>query len=296
MHRVLLSSPHIASYPALLVLALISGWWLARLQAKSSGIEPRHIDNLALLVAVTSLIGARLFSWLFYFPPGFPFWQAMTMTGGGLVFYGGLIFGILCVVVYSLGTRLQLRDLLDVVSAPLALGLAIGRVGCFMAGCCWGDVCVSPEQVRLLDPQVQSQIQTLPALSVHFPLAVTFPIETGAYEQHQQLGLIGKHADRSLPVHPVQLYEAALALLLALVLYRKFKSRERPGEIAARLVFGYALIRFATEFFRADNQPAYWGMTLSQVISIALAVLCFLLLHLRIKNAAPRVAPNRLRQ
>jgi phosphatidylglycerol---prolipoprotein diacylglyceryl transferase len=296
MHRILLASPHVGAYPALLLLALLAGWWLARWRAKRTGIEPRHIDNLALLVAVASLFGARLFSWIFYFPPGFSFWTAMTMGGGGMVFYGGLIFGIACVVVYAGVTRVPLWELFDIVSPPVALGLAIGRVGCFMAGCCWGDVCVDPDALHLHQPQVQSQILTVPLLSrPNFPLAVRFPKEAGAFEQHQELGLIDVHAARSLPVHPVQLYEAWLALLLALILNRAFQFRSRAGEIAVQLVIGYSLIRFITEFFRADNQPIYWGMTLSQVISIALAALAFAFIRAAGRSRlAPEPCPTRL--
>ena len=275
MHRTLVASPHIGSYSALLLLAFICGWWLARRNARRAGIAPRHIDNLALLTAVASLFGARLFSWLFYIPPGYSFWTAMTMSGGGMVFYGGMIFGIVTVLIYSVLARVNLRDLLDVFSAPLALGLAFGRVGCFLAGCCWGDVCVDAAALAGRDVQFRYQVQTIPTLSgSDFPLAVTFPRQAGPYEQHQRMHLINSDAGRSAPVHPVQLYEAVLAFLLAAVLQRSFAKRLSAGKVAAQLVLGYALIRFATEFLRADNQPLYWGLTLSQMISLLLAGAC----------------------
>src|SRR5215207_1834259 len=100
MYRELLSSPHIGSYSALLLLGLVGGYILARLRARRRGIAGSHIDNLALLIAVLSLFGARLFSWLFYFPPGSSFFHAMLAPDGGMVFYGGLVFGIVAVVLY----------------------------------------------------------------------------------------------------------------------------------------------------------------------------------------------------
>ena len=272
MHRTLVASPHIGSYSALLLVAFIAGWWVARRHAKRAGIPARHIDNLTLLTVVTSLFGARLFSWFFYFPPGYDFWRAMTMGGGGMVFYGGLIFGLVTVLLYSFSARLSVRDVLDVFAAPAALGLALGRIGCFLAGCCWGDVCIDVGALSGRNAQLRYQVQTIPVLSrADFPLALTFPREAGAYEQHQQMHLITSHDGRSLPVHPVQLYEAVLALALALGLRHSFAKRAWPGKVAAQLVLGYALIRFATEFLRADNQPLYWGMTLSQMISLLLA-------------------------
>jgi phosphatidylglycerol:prolipoprotein diacylglycerol transferase len=291
MYRVLLSSPHIGSYSAMLLLGFLFGWYLARWRAKRQGMSPRHIDNLALLIAVVSLFGARLFSWWFYFPPGYSFWAAMTMGGGGMVFYGGLIFGFVCLFAYTAVTRISLRELFDVFAPSAALGLAFGRVGCFMAGCCWGDLCVDRDAVHLHNPQLQYQLSTVPALSgAHFPLAVTFPPEAGAYEQHSQLGLVPAGATRSLPVHPVQLYEAALALALAIYLHRSFRNRKWPGEIGVKLIIGYAIIRFGIEFLRADNSPVYWGLTLSQVISVLLAAACvvFLRWNARVPNLALR--------
>ncbi len=191
MYRVLISSPHIGSYSAMLLLGFVFGWWLARWRAKREGMAPRHIDNLALLIAVVSLFGARLFSWWFYFPPGYSFWTAMTMGGGGMVFYGGLIFGFVCLIAYAGMTRISLRELFDAFAPSAALGLAFGRVGCFMAGCCWGDLCVDRDAVHVHDPRLQYQLSTVPAISgAHFPLAVTFPREAGAYEQHSKLGLV----------------------------------------------------------------------------------------------------------
>ena len=284
MHRVLISSPHIGSYSAMLLLGFIFGWWLARRRAKQEGMAPRHIDNLALIIPIVSLFGARLFSWWFYFPPGYSFWTAMTMGGGGMVFYGGLIFGIACVFAYAVVTRLSLRELFDVFAPSAALGLAFGRVGCFMAGCCWGDLCVDRDAVHIHGSQLQYQVNTVPAISgARFPLAVTFPREAGAYEQHSKLGLLPASATRSLPVHPVQLYEAALALALAIYLHRSSRGRKWSGEIGLKLIIGYAIIRFGIEFLRADNSPIYFGMTLSQVISLLLAAAGFALLGLRVR-------------
>jgi phosphatidylglycerol:prolipoprotein diacylglycerol transferase len=268
MHKVFLSEPRIGSYSVFLLLGLIGGYLLARWRAVRIGMKASHIDNLALLIAIFSLFGARLFSWLFYFPPGVSLWTALKDTGGGMVFYGGLLFGILTAVVYARMARLSLGDLFDVFSPGLALGLALGRVGCFMAGCCWGDVCLSASDTEKV-AKLTWQIRTLPFVSApNFPLAVRFPQGSGAFEQHRTLKLIEDNAQLSKPVHPVQLYEAGLVLALCIFLHQCFNRRRWPGQIFWVLIFSYALIRFATEFFRADNVPAYFALTLSQVISI----------------------------
>jgi phosphatidylglycerol:prolipoprotein diacylglycerol transferase len=104
------------------------------------------------------------------------------------------------------------------------------------------------------------------------PLAVHFPQNSGAYEQQRELGLIGATATRSLPVHPVQLYETSLALLLCFYLNAAFKRRDWEGQIIWKFALGYGVIRFCLEFLRADNPAAFAGLTLSQLISIVMIV------------------------
>jgi phosphatidylglycerol:prolipoprotein diacylglycerol transferase len=289
MHRILLSSPVIGTYSFCLLLGLISGYLLARRNARRLGMERRHIDNITLLVAITGLAGARIFSWLFYFPPGFTLWQALWQPGGGLVFYGGVVGGFAGAIVYCLVRRVQLRNVLDVLAAPLAVGLAFGRIGCFMAGCCWGDVCVDQQQISSVDAKVHYQINTLPVLSpAKFPLAVRFPLDTGALNQQIELGLLPPNATQSLPVHPVQLYESSMTFLLAYCLQRKFRRRRWAGEVLCWFCGGYGLIRFAMEFLRADNPPIYFGLTLSQVISLICLAACGILLAAHACKSRPR--------
>jgi phosphatidylglycerol:prolipoprotein diacylglycerol transferase len=283
MHKLLLAEPRIGSYSALLLLGLVGGYLITRWRAVRAGMKGSHIDNLALLVSVLSLFGARLFSWWFYFPPGISLWRALTDSGGGMVFYGGMIFGLLTVIVYARIARLGLGNLLDIFAPGLALGLALGRVGCFMAGCCWGDLCVDPGELTKLSPaSLAWQVRTIPLISgAGFPLAVRFPEGAGAYEQHRKLGLIDEQSAFSRVVHPVQLYEAALALGLCLFLHLRFDRRRWQGQVACLLVLNYAVIRFATEFLRADNAPIYFGFTLSQVISLALGTVATFVLASR---------------
>jgi phosphatidylglycerol:prolipoprotein diacylglycerol transferase len=296
MHKILVSEPHIASYSAFLLLALIAGYLITRWRAVRIGIEGAHIDNLTLLIAISSLFGARIFSWWFEFPEGVSLWQALTNASGGMVFYGGMIFGILAVIAYAACTCMSLGNLMDACAPGLALGLAIGRIGCFMAGCCWGDVCVTnQEAMDVRDPAMIRQVHTMPFLSSRgFPLAVRFPKDAGAYEQHQQLGLIAKDATESLPVHPTQLYETALALLLCIYLHFAFKRRQWEGQIIWQFALGYGVIRFCLEFFRADNPAAFAGLTLSQVISVVMVVAAMALFRSHQQVRVARLKPVRL--
>jgi phosphatidylglycerol:prolipoprotein diacylglycerol transferase len=287
MHRILLSSPVIGTYSFCLLLGIIAGYFVARFNARRIGMERRHIDNVTLLMAITGLAGARIFSWIFEFPKGYSLWQALTQTGGGLVFYGGVVGGFAALAAYVFFMPVRLRDLLDVMAAPLALGLAFGRVGCFMAGCCWGDVCVDAKEFSALaDSNLRYQVQTVPLISnARFPFAVRFPLDCGALNQHQKLGLLPLTATESLPVHPVQLYEAALALALMFWLQRRFRNRAWAGEVFCAFCGGYGVIRFTLEFLRADNSPNYFGLTLSQIISLFALAVCGAMLANRRRNA-----------
>jgi phosphatidylglycerol:prolipoprotein diacylglycerol transferase len=289
MHPLLFEPLHIEWYPTLMLLGYFCGWQLARGRARAAGIEPRHLDNLVLLLLVTGLVGARLAARLFYAPhisfiDSFKVWR-----GGGLVFYGGFIFGVLTTLIYARATKISVPKFLDACAPGVAVGLAFGRIGCFMAGCCYGDICVPPNHPLALDPAKEYQVHTLPALSPSF-VGVRFPRKSDAYEQHRALGLIPPEATRSLPVHPVQLYEAALAFGLALWLHRR-----KPlfaGEISIRLLAGYSVARFTLEFFRGDNQPIYLGMTISQVISVLVLGVAILAVLRRARAGATPYMPH----
>jgi phosphatidylglycerol:prolipoprotein diacylglycerol transferase len=265
MDRYLFTPLHIEWYPALMILGFFFGWLLIRKRARAAGVEPRHVDNLVLYLLVFTLIGARLAARLFYMPQvsfidAFKVWE-----GGGLVFYGGFIAGVITTLGYARAKKLPLAVFADICSPGVAVGLAFGRLGCFMAGCCFGDICTNHSLA--LEPAKEFQVHTIPALSPAW-MGVQFPAKSDAWDQHLKLGLIEAGAAKSLPVHPVQLYEALVAGLIAVWLHRR--KALFAGEISLRLVVGYSVARFVLEFFRGDNQPIYWGMTISQVTSLLL--------------------------
>lgn len=280
MKPALFISPYIYSYPVLLLAGFIFGWWLARRRSQAFGILPREIDNIGLLLPIAGLFGARLFARLFY--AKLPLLEALRVwEGDGLVFYGGFLFGIGAVVIYGLVRRMRLLSLFDCLAPSAALGLAFGRIGCFLAGCCWGDVCVDRARLwRVHDTEVIARIQTIPAISdSSWPIAVRFPEGSDPYKQHAKWGLLDSGEPRSVPVHPVQLYEAVLAFALcAYLVWRSKAMKQRPGDVALALLIGYGLIRFGTEFLRADNKVFAFDFTFSQVVSIAILLGSLLLI------------------
>jgi len=296
MYREIVSYPHIGSYSALLLAGFFAAYLLARRRAKKNGIEGRHIDNIALLLPVVCLMGARFFSRLFDFSPPIGFLESLKIwKGGGLVFYGGMVFGVIAIIAYVKATKIRLLEFSDVLAPSLALGLAFGRVGCFLSGCCWGDVCVDPARLNsVTNSLTHFQLRTFPSLSSpNLFFAVQFPPDTGAYEQHLRLGLIPAKAAHSLPVHPTQLYEAISVLGLCLFLNIGSNRRRTRGEIISEFCVGYGSIRFFVEFFRADTPPVYFGMSISQVISIGIACVGLaLFIFVRKSHQKPATIPG----
>jgi phosphatidylglycerol:prolipoprotein diacylglycerol transferase len=150
---------------------------------------------------------------------------------------------------------------------PSLAWVAVVRVGCFLGGCCFGDVCGHADRLAALgDPSLRVQLQRLPFLSGEgVPTAVRFPAGSLVHQQHLALGLVEPGAAASLPVHPVQLYEAGAVLLLALLLVRaRPRLRQQGGEALAALG-GYALIAFLLELLRADNALVLGPLTADQL-------------------------------
>lgn len=289
MKPTLIEFPHISSYSVFMLLGFAFGWWLARRRAANTDIAKRHIDNLVLILLLVGPLGARLAARLFYMPQlsiadAFKVWE-----GGGLVFYGGFFLSVAAIVAYGLAMKLPLRRLCDLLAPSAALGLAFGRIGCFLAGCCWGDLILPADSKVALEPAKEYQVRTLPALSPQF-VAVQFPQKSDAYKQHAKLGLVQKSDTRSLPVHPVQLYEAVFALLMTIWLAKRKALFE--GEVAIRLLVAYSVGRFVIEFFRADNQPIYTGMTFSQVTSLLILGVAILAVRLKARAAAAPYMPR----
>jgi phosphatidylglycerol:prolipoprotein diacylglycerol transferase len=166
------------------------------------------------------------------------------------VLAGSLLASTAAGIAYALACRIPLGILGDICSAPLAMGIGIGRIGCFLAGCCFGKT---------------SRGET-------FLTGVRFPHGSFAFLQQVATGQLAPEASRSLAVYPVQLYEAAFCLLLSLFLAWSPGKRRVRGEQFLLLGLAYAIFRFNVEFLRGDNPPVH-GLTFSQWAAILITAL-----------------------
>lgn len=148
MHPVLfeLGPIPIRSYGFMMMVGFLVSIWLTVRRARRSGANEEVILNIALISMVGGVVGARLFYVIQYWDKSFarmenPIAAAFNVTSGGLVFYGGLLLAIAAVVIYIFAKRLSLRWYMDMITPAVMLGLAFGRIGCFLNGCCWGAAC-----------------------------------------------------------------------------------------------------------------------------------------------------------
>jgi prolipoprotein diacylglyceryltransferase len=286
VYPTLFQSPYLPCYGLLLTWAWVSGWWWARQRAAGNGLPAWCIDLLVPLLWLASGLGSRLAGWL----------QA-AVTGQAIqqrAIYGSLVAALLVSVIYARIVHVSWQRIGDTCAPPILLGVGFLRVGCFLAGCCWGDLCVDSSRVAgIHNESFRRQVQTWPALcSDALPWRVEFPVGSEAYLQHRSAGLLPPNHPGSLPVHPVQLYEVVGTWILCLSLLW-FESRMRtPGTLIILSGCGYAAVRFAVELFRAD-QPLLPGvLTLNQYASIVLAVVS--LSMLLIGRANLRASPTGL--
>ncbi len=133
-------------YGLMLVLGFLGGIYLARWRARRSGENPDVVTKIGMLALAGGIIGGRIAyiiqHWADQFADGSAsLMDMLDITSGGLIYHGGLILATLLVVAYLWARKLPVRRYLDIVAASMMLGLAFGRAGCLLNGCCFGAVC-----------------------------------------------------------------------------------------------------------------------------------------------------------
>lgn len=132
------------SYGLMVALGFLFGIILAYFLAKKVNIDPEKVFDVGLFVLLGSIIGARIFYIIFYFKNLSNPWELFMVWNGGLVFDGGMIFGILAIYLACRFWKISFLDMLDVAAPATVFGYAFGRIGCFLNGCCYGVECTLP--------------------------------------------------------------------------------------------------------------------------------------------------------
>jgi phosphatidylglycerol:prolipoprotein diacylglycerol transferase len=273
------------TYGLLIASAFLVGIWLAQREGRRRGQDGERLADLAFWILVAALVGSRVYfvfvNWDDYFgaralvqTPFGRMPRLLAVWEGGLVFYGGFIGAALTAWWYMRRARMAFLPYADTLIPSVAFGHFLGRLGCYSAGCCWGEVA-----------------------HAHLPWAARFPPASLAYQtfagrDHPEAYLA---ADRltTLPLHPVQLYEAFGELALFLLLVVVVRPRKAfHGQVLAVWLLAYAVLRTVVELFRGDVERGVWlGLGAGQWTSIAIfAAGAAIWAKARAGRGAPRAA------
>jgi phosphatidylglycerol:prolipoprotein diacylglycerol transferase len=244
MHPVLFQ---IGSFPIYTYGVLIAAGFLLALrwayrQAPRAGLDPNKVWNLGIYGILVALLGSKLWliltAWDYFIANPREIFSIATFQSAG-VFYGGVLAGILWVVLYTHFQKMPLLGVLDLTAAPIALGHAIGRLGCFAAGCCYGKPTSLPWGVTFTSP-VAGEIAGTP---LHISL------------------------------HPTQLYESGAEFLNVLLLVWLGTRQRFSGQLIGAYFILYGIERGTIEFFRGDPGRTLMfhdAVSLMQFVSVGL--------------------------
>ena len=243
----------IHTYGVCIALGALLGIILITHEARKESYDQQQILDLAFYLLVAAVIGSRIF----YVALNLPYYlrhplEMLMIWRGGLVFYGGFIFAFATCFLYLKKHRLPFLKTCDLLVPGLVIGEAIGRIGCFFAGCCYGK-------------------------PTELPWAVTFT-------HPHSLAKLG------VPLHPTQLYSSFKALLVFLILitFRRYKKAE--GQLIFLYVVLYAVGRLVIEPLRGDDRGLLilGFITLTQAVALVLIpIAIFMLFYLGKKRTSP---------
>lgn len=244
-------------YGVLVATGFLVGLWNASRRGARAGLSAESIMDLGPCLLIGTLMGARALYVISYWQDQFaakPWWEIFMIQHGGLVYYGGLIGASVSFIFCAWWKKLPLWRVADVLAPGIALGQAIGRLGCLMNGCCYGK-------------------------PTSLPWAIQFP--PGVIEA----GTAG--------VHPTEIYESILDFGLFVGLAWFHGRRRFDGQIFALYLLGYALLRSFVEIFRGDYSTCYLGFLTPGQVASACILPIGLVLYWRLRLAAKATTPGR---
>jgi phosphatidylglycerol:prolipoprotein diacylglycerol transferase len=184
---------------------------------------------------------------------------------GGLTYYGGFIGAAIAAWFLMKRDRFPFWKTADMAGFGVPLGLAFGRMGCLLAGCCFGA-------------------------ETNMPWALSFPPRSPASEAQYKLHELMSMHSWSIPVHPTQIYESAASLAIAAFCLFYVHPRKRyDGQVFVAFLALYAIARFLLEILRRDDRGGMLGLSTSQLIGVGL-VAAAVIVHVVRTRAPVRVA------
>lgn len=213
-------------------------------RAKKNGLSEDAVIDIAIWGLVAGFLGAKLLyvivEWKRFLA------DPLSVLGSeGFVVYGGIIAGVLAAIIYCKRKKLVFLEYFDLCSASIALAQGFGRIGCFLAGCCYGR-------------------ETTSSLGIVFPE--------------------GSLAPAGVKVLPTQLFSSAGDFGIMFVLLWHYHHRKKVGDTGFLYMLLYGIGRFGIEFLRNDNRGEVGIFSTSQFISLFIIAAAILLFFWRNRN------------
>lgn len=270
-------------YGLMLVIGFLLAVQLAKYLSIRSAIDPETMATAMLIMLVAGVAGARI-SHILENLPEFTkgtfkenFLNMINIRSGGLTYYGGFLLATPCAIFYGLSKKVPIKRGMDIIAPCLMIGLAFGRIGCFLNGCCYGT-------------------------ETNVPWAVSFPYYSNAYIDEFYAGKLKTKVPQNLlvitpnggeklrepwvieddaalkseaasvgsnKVHPTELYSSFTAFMLALLLFAYYTLPHAPGRVFALMLILEGGTRFLLELIRVE--PAVYGpLSLSMFLGLLL--------------------------
>jgi phosphatidylglycerol:prolipoprotein diacylglycerol transferase len=234
----------ITGYGIMMMVGFLVGGWLIGLELKRRRLNQEYAADFIIAALIGGVLGAKLWYVALTQDPG------ALLSRGGLVWYGGFIGGALAVLFNGWRLKVPARWTMQVTAPALAAGYALGRVGCFLVGDDYGRPTDLP-------------------WGVAFPRGLP-PSTAGNLADFRVAIPAGTDPSTVLTVHPTQLYEVTLMLLVFALLW-SLRTRERgTGWLFAVYLMLAGLERFIVEIFRAKDDRFLAGFTIAQLTSVVL--------------------------
>lgn len=238
-------------------LLVATGFLVATLlfvrRARVEGEDPNMALDLAFYSIVAAILGSRLLYIIIEYQEYIsqPL-KALMIWEGGLVFYGGFIASVPTAYWYVKRHKLHPWKMADMFAPSVAIGHAIGRLGCLSAGCCYGQVTDSGIGIIFTDPRAMAPL--------------------------------------NVPLYPTQIFSSLNELVIFLILISVRPFKKFHGQLLLMWMMLYAIGRFIIEFYRGDARGFIGPLSTSQAIAIGLFVVAALLFYRALRASIAKEA------
>jgi phosphatidylglycerol:prolipoprotein diacylglycerol transferase len=243
----------ITSFGVMIALGFLAAGWVTARELRRRGENGEHAWDLAGYGAIAGILGAKLYYMLLHWNETSADFGGALVSRSGLVWYGGLIGGVLAVLWRLRRLKLPVLKFGDAIAPGMAIGYAVGRVGCFLVGDDWGRPTTLPWGVRFPQGAPPSTAANVRAFGVDVPRSVP--------------------ANEVLAVHPTQLYETGISLVIFAVLWKLRHRFRTTGTLWFTWVALAGVERFVVEIFRAKDDRFFGAISIAQLISLAMIVI-----------------------